>query len=72
MTRSRTIRFRGLAMSHPVALIFALIYIVQSGMIFYLVLDKYEKEKLIHYQRSKIEEMEEKLKILKIIEDFEV
>jgi len=72
MSREKTIRFKGLAMSHPIALIFALIYILQSATIFYLMIDKFENERLIHYQRSKIEEMEEKLKILEIIEDFEV
>lgn len=70
--RDKTVRISGLAMSRTVAFVFALIYVFQSATIFLLLTDKYENDKLIHYQRSKIEQLEEKLKILEIIEDFQI
>lgn len=71
-TRDKSFRLTGLTMSRPVAFIFAFIYVFQSATIFYLLLDRFENEKLIHFQRTKIEQLEEKLKILEIIEDFQV
>lgn len=71
-SRDRTVRITGLAMSRTVAFVFALIYVFQSATIFYLLSEKYEHDKLIHYQQSRIEELEEKLKILDIIEDFQI
>ena len=68
----KKVRIHGLTMSRTVALIFALIYVFQSATIFVLLSEKYENEKLIQYQRSKIEQLEEKLKILEIIEDFQI
>jgi soluble lytic murein transglycosylase len=65
-------KFSGLAMSRPVAFVFALIYVFQSATIFYLLADKYQRDRLIRYQQSKIEQLEEKLKILDIIEDFQI
>jgi len=70
--RERTIKVAGLALSRPVAFVFAIIYLLQSAAIFYLMTEKYENEKLIHYQQSRIEQLEEKLKILDIIEDFQI
>ncbi|MBU1320141.1 MAG: lytic transglycosylase domain-containing protein [Candidatus Zixiibacteriota bacterium] len=70
--REKMVRITGLAMSRPVAFVFALIYVFQSATIFYLLTEKYENEKLIQYQQSKIEQLEEKLKILDIIEDFQI
>jgi soluble lytic murein transglycosylase len=71
-TSDKTVRIPGLTMSRTVALVFALIYVFQSATIFVLLSEKYENEKLIQYQRSRIEELEEKLKILDIIEDFQI
>ncbi|MCK4656412.1 MAG: hypothetical protein KAT85_05250, partial [candidate division Zixibacteria bacterium] len=71
-TNDRKVRIPGLTMSRSVAFVFALIYVFQSATIFVLLSDKYENEKLIQYQRSKIEQLEEKLKILEIIEDFQI
>jgi len=70
--RERMVKITGLAMSRPVAFVFALIYVFQSATIFYLLTEKYENEKLIRYQQSRIEELEEKLKILDIIQDFQI
>lgn len=70
--REKMVRITGLAMSRPVAFVFALIYVFQSATIFYLLTEKYENEKLIRYQQSRIEELEEKLKILDIIQDFQI
>ena len=69
--KDHTVRVSGLAMSRTVAFIFAFIYVFQSATIFYLLFEKYENEKLIQYQRSRIEQLEEKMKILDIIEDFQ-
>jgi soluble lytic murein transglycosylase len=71
-TSDKTVRIHGLTMSRTVAFVFALIYVFQSATIFVLLSEKYENEKLIHYQRSRIEQLEEKLKILDIIEDFQI
>jgi len=71
-TSDRAVKITGLTMSRTVAFVFALIYVFQSATIFFLLSDKYENEKLIQYQRSKIVELEEKLKILEIIEDFQI
>ncbi len=71
-TRGKSVRITGLAMSRTVAFIFALLYVFQSATIVYLIADKYENDKLIQYQRSKIERLEEKMKILDIIEDFQI
>jgi len=70
--REKSFRLTGLTMSRPVAFIFALIYVFQSAIIFYLLLDRFENERLIQFQQTKIEQLEEKLKILEIIEDFQV
>jgi soluble lytic murein transglycosylase len=70
--REKMVKVTGLTMSRPVAFVFALIYVFQSATIFYLLTEKYENEKLIRYQQSRIEELEEKLKILDIIQDFQI
>ena len=49
-----------------------MIYLVQSGLIIYLVKDKFDLEKQIGYQRARITELEEKLKILQVIDDFQI
>jgi soluble lytic murein transglycosylase len=72
MMQEKSFRISGLAMSRPVAMIFALIYVFQSATIFYLLTEKYENEKLIRFQQSRIEQLDEKLKILDIIEDFQM
>jgi len=62
----------GIMLSHPVSLIFLLIYLIQTGALAYLLVEKFNKENLIKQQEKRIQELEEKLKIFKIIEDFQV
>jgi hypothetical protein len=62
----------GIFLARPVAILFVLVYLVQSGLIIYLVKDKFDLEKQISYQRTRISELEEKLKILQVIDDFQI
>ncbi|MBK7143628.1 MAG: hypothetical protein IPH75_16335 [bacterium] len=48
------------------------IYLVQSGLLVYLITDKFDLEKQIDYQQSWIIELEDKLKLYKVIEDLEI
>ncbi len=62
----------GLFLSKPLALLFVLIYLSQSVFIIILVQDKFDLEKQIEFQRKRISELEEKLQILQVIEDFQI
>jgi len=68
----KIIRKAGLTISKPVTFIIILIYLIQTAGLVYLLYERGEKDKLLHQQEQKIKELEEKLKILKIIEDFQV
>lgn len=62
----------GIFLSRPVAVLVVLIYLCQSVLVIYLVLDKLDLEKQLNFQRKRINELEEKLKILQVIEDFQI
>jgi len=62
----------GIFLSKPVAFLFVLIYLSQSVLIIYLVKEKFDLEKQIEYQRTRISELEEKLQILQVVEDFQI
>jgi hypothetical protein len=62
----------GIYLSKPITYILVLIYLSQSGLLMYLIHDKYELEDQIKYQQGQITEMQEKLKILKVIDDFQI
>lgn len=62
----------GIFLSKPVAFLFVLIYLSQSVLIIYLVREKFNLEKQLNYQRQRISELEEKLQILQVIEDFQI
>ena len=62
----------GIFLSKPVAFLFVLIYLSQSVLIIYLVQDKFNLEKQIEFQQKRISELEEKLQILQVIEDFQI
>jgi len=62
----------GIFLSKPVAYLLMIIYLMQSGLMAYLVMDKYNLEKQISYQQNRITELEEKLQILKAIGDFQI
>jgi soluble lytic murein transglycosylase len=62
----------GVFLSKPIALLFVLIYLSQSIFIIFLVQEKFDLEKQIEFQRKRNDALEEKLKILKVIEDFQI
>lgn len=62
----------GVFLSKPIAFMFVLIYLSQSIFIIFLVQDKFDMEKQIEFQRKRIDELEEKLQILQVIEDFQI
>jgi hypothetical protein len=62
----------GIFLSRPVAFLFVLVYLSQSGLIIYLIQEKFDLEKQIDFQRKRISELEEKLQILQVIEDFQI
>ena len=75
----KIIRKIGIIVSKPISFILILLYIAQTGFIVYLVHDRFEKEKVLRQQQMQIMELEdklkileEKLKILNIIEDFQI
>ena len=62
----------GITISLPLSLVFVFIYLLETFAIGYLLHEKFKNEKVLFEQNRKVEELEEKLKILKIIEDFQV
>lgn len=62
----------GIFLSKPVSILLVVIYLVQSGLLFYLINDKFELEKQIRFQNKRIDNLEEKLQIFKAIEDFQI
>ena len=62
----------GIFLSKPVAFVLVVIYLLQSGLLVYLVKDKYDLERQIAFQQSRVETLEEKLQILKAINDFQI
>jgi len=69
---SVTLDKTGLFISKPIALLLVLIYLLQSTLLVFLIKDKYELHRIIDYQRKRLTEMEEKLKIFQVIEDFQI
>jgi hypothetical protein len=75
----KIIRKIGIIVSKPISFLLILLYIAQTGFIGYLVHARFEREKVLRQQQmqiqgleDKIKILEEKLKILNIIEDFQV
>ena len=62
----------GIFLSKPISLLLVLIYLLQSTLLIFLIKDKYELHKIIDYQRDRLTDMEEQLKIFQIIEDFQI
>lgn len=62
----------GIVLSRPIAYLFFLIYLIQSSVLVYFVYEYYENQELIAFQQKRITELEERLQILDIIEDFQV
>jgi Transglycosylase SLT domain len=62
----------GIFLSKPIAFLFVLVYLLQSVFIVLLVRDKFDLERQIDFQQKRVTELEEKLKILQVIEDFQI
>lgn len=62
----------GIFLSKPIALTLVLIYLIQSGLLVYLIKDKFDLEKQINFQQKRITDLEEKLQIFKAIDDFQI
>jgi soluble lytic murein transglycosylase-like protein len=62
----------GIFLSKPVALFFVLIYLVQSGLLVYMISEKFDLEKQISFQQKRITELEDRLQIFKAIDDFQI
>ncbi len=62
----------GIFLSKPIAFLLVVIYLVQSGLLVYLVADKFELEEQIAFQQKRIGELEERLQIFKAIDDFQI
>jgi soluble lytic murein transglycosylase-like protein len=62
----------GIFLSRPIAFLFVLIYLVQSGLLVFLIKDKFDLERQIAFQQKKVTELEEKLQIFKAIDDFKI
>jgi len=62
----------GIFLSKPIALLFVLIYLSQSVLIIYLIDDKFNLERQISFQQKRIADLEEKLQVLQVIEDFQI
>ncbi|MFH1336447.1 MAG: transglycosylase SLT domain-containing protein [Candidatus Zixiibacteriota bacterium] len=75
----KLIRKSGILVSKYISTLLIILYMAQTAAIVYLVRDRYNLQKIqrdqemqIKEQQQKMNEMEEKLKILNIIEDFQV
>jgi len=62
----------GIFLGKPIAFVLVVIYLLQSGLLVYLVKEKYDLEREISFQQSRIEALEEKLQIFKAIDDFQI
>src|SRR3989304_5035596 len=68
----RFVKNAGLILSKPLSVILLLIYLGQTAFMVYIITDRHKKDLTIQEHLKKIGELEEKLKIFKIIEDFQV
>ncbi|HKK20267.1 MAG TPA: lytic transglycosylase domain-containing protein [candidate division Zixibacteria bacterium] len=62
----------GIFLSRPIAFLLVVVYFLQSGLLVYLIKDKFELQKQISFQQKRISELEEKLQIFKAIDDFQI
>ena len=62
----------GVYLSRPVAFIMVMIYLLLSGFLVYLVNEKFDLEKQVNFQQKRITELEQKLQLYKVIEDFQI
>lgn len=62
----------GIFLSRPVAYLLMIIYLLQSSLLAYLLYDKYNLEKTVSFQQGQINDLKEKLQILRAIGDFQI
>jgi soluble lytic murein transglycosylase-like protein len=62
----------GIFLSKPISALLVVIYLLQSGLLVYLISNKFDLEKQISFQQKRINELEEKLQIFKAIDDFQI
>ncbi|MCP4684379.1 MAG: lytic transglycosylase domain-containing protein [bacterium] len=62
----------GIFLSKPIAFLLVVVYLVQSGLLVYLIADKFDLEQQIAFQQNRITELEERLQIFKAIDDFQI
>lgn len=62
----------GVFLSRPISFLLVIIYLAQSGLLIYLVSEKFDLEKQILFQQKRISALEEKLQIFKVIDDFQI
>jgi soluble lytic murein transglycosylase len=68
----RKIRTSGIIISRPVSFTFLLIYFLQVAFIVWLIFQYMDHQKTIAEQKKQIEELEQKVKILDIIEEYQI
>ncbi len=62
----------GIFLSKPISFLLVLIYLLQSGLLIFLIRDKFDLERQITFQQKRITELEERLQVFKAIEDFQI
>lgn len=68
----KSIRTSGIIISRPVSITFIFIYFVHIAFIVWLISQYKEKQAFILDQQKKIEELEQKVKILDVIEEYQI
>ena len=62
----------GIFLSKPISFLLVFIYLLQSGLLIYLIKDNFDLERQISFQQKRISELEEQLQVFKAIDDFQV
>jgi len=68
----KKVKTSGIIISRPVSFTFLLIYLLQGAVIAWLIWQYNQHENVILQQQKKIEELEQKVKILDIIEQYQI
>ncbi|MFH1687306.1 MAG: lytic transglycosylase domain-containing protein [bacterium] len=62
----------GIYLSKPISVLLVLIYLIQSGLLIYLVRDKFELQRQINFQQQHVDELEERLQVLNAVKDLQI
>jgi len=60
----------GIFLSKPVAFLLVVVYLLQSGLLVYLIKQRFDLEKQISFQQKRITALEEKLQIFQSDQRF--